>query len=117
MDVKYSPEAAQWTDGLKLVEQASTLLAEILGPQSSEVVNAEWKRVQDHKGRPLYRLIIGDFTGNVSTDFTPADLQNPMHLKYRLYRLWGDLLQIRNDQQHQKVLLLSGQFATDSEGN
>jgi hypothetical protein len=117
MDVRYSPEVKQSADGLTLLERASTLLAEILGPQSSEMVKAEWNRVQDHQGRTLYRLTIRDHTGEVSTDFTPADLQNPMHLKYRLYRLWGDLLQIRNDHQHQKVLLLSGQFATESEGN
>lgn len=117
MDVQYSPEARQGADVLTLLEQASTLLPQILGPQSSQIVKAEWDRVQDHKGRTVYRLTIGDITGKVFTDFTPADLQNPMHLKYRLYRLWGDLLQIRNDQQHQKVLLLMGQGATESEGN
>ena len=117
MDIQYSPEVRQSPDGLTLLEQASTLLAEVLGPQSSQKVKAEWDRVHDHKGRTLYRLTLRDFTGSVSTDFTSADLQNPMHLKYRLYRLWGDLLQIRNDLQHQKVLLLMGQVATESEGN
>jgi hypothetical protein len=117
MDVQYSPEAKQWADGLTLFEQASTLLAEILGPQSSQLVKAEWNCVQDHQGRTLYRLTIRDNTGEVSTDFTPDELQNPQHLRFRLYRLWGDLLQIRNNQQHQQVQLLSGQFATESEGN
>jgi len=117
MDVQYSPEVRQSADGLTLVEQASTLLAEILGPQSSQTVKAEWNRVQDHQGRTLYRLTIRDYTGEVSTDFTPDELQNPLHLRFRLYRLWGDLLQIRNNHQHQQVQLLIGQVATESEGN
>jgi hypothetical protein len=117
MDVQYSPDARQWADGLTLVEQASTLLAEILGPQSSQLVKAEWNCVQDHQGRTLYRLTIRDNTGEVSTDFTPDELQNPLSMRYILYRLWGDLLQIRHNRQHQKVQLLIGQVVTESEGN
>jgi hypothetical protein len=116
MDVQYSPEARQWADGLTLVERASTLLAEILGPQSSQLVKAEWNRVQDHQGRTLYRLTLRDYTGEVSTDFAPDELQNPLHMRVRLYRLWGDLLQVRNNLQHQHVQIISGQITTGSEG-
>jgi hypothetical protein len=112
MDVQYSHEVQQWADGLTLLEQASALLADILGPQSSKQVKAEWDRVQDHQRRALYRLTIRDFTGEVSTDFTPDELQNPLHMKFRLYRLWGDLLQVRNNQQHQQVQIISDQIAT-----
>ena len=69
MDVQYPPDARQWTDGLTLLEQASSLLNEILGPKSSHLVKAEWNRVQDQPGRTLYRLTIQDLTGKVSTDF------------------------------------------------
>jgi hypothetical protein len=117
MDVQYSPEARQWADGLTLFEQASTLLAEILGPQSSQLVKAEWNGVQDHQGRTLYRLTIRDNTGEVSTDFAPGELQNPLHMRFRLYRLWGDLLQVRNNLQHQHVQIISGQITTGSEGH
>jgi hypothetical protein len=113
MDVQYFPEVRQWAEGLRLLEQASTLLADILGPQSSQLVKAEWNRVQDHQGRTFYRLTLRDFTGEVSTDFTPDELQNPLHMKVRLSRLWGDLLQVRNNQQHQQVQMLSGQLITD----
>ena len=113
MDVQYSPEARQWADGLTLLEKASTLLANILGPQRSQIVKAEWNRVQDHQGRTLYRLTIRDSTGEVSTDFAPDELQNPLHMRFRLYRLWGDLLQVRNDQQHRQVQIISSQITTD----
>ncbi len=117
MDVQYSPDARQSADGLTLLEQASTLLADILGPQSSQLVTAEWNRVQDHQGRTLYRLTIRDFTGAVSTDFAPDDLQNRLHMKVRLSRLWGDLLQVRNNQQHEQVQIISGQITTGQEGH
>lgn len=112
MDVQYSLEARQGAVGLTLLEQASNLLAAILGPQSSQLVKAEWNCVQDHQGRTVYRLTIRDFTGEVYTDFAPDELQNPLHLRVRLYRLWGDLLQVRNNQQHQQVQILSGQVTT-----
>ena len=57
MDVQYSTEARQSADRLTLLKQASTLLASILGPQSSQLVKAEWNRVQDD-----YRLAIRDFS-------------------------------------------------------
>jgi hypothetical protein len=113
VDVQYSPEVRHWPEELKLLEQASTLLPAILGSPSSELVKAVWSCVQDHKGGTLYRLTIRDFTGEVSTDFARDELQNPLHMRVRLYRLWGDLLQIRNNQQHQKVQSISGQITTD----
>ena len=117
MDVHYSSEARQCPEELTLLEQAAALLTDILGPQSSEHVKAEWHRLQDHKGRTLYRLTIRDFTGQVSTDFAPDELQNPLHMRVRLYRLWGDLLQVRNNQQHQQVQIISGQITSGQEGH
>jgi hypothetical protein len=111
MDVQYSPESRRSPEAA-LLEQASTLLADILGPQSSQLVKAEWTRVQDHQGRTLYRLTIRDHTGEASTDFAPDELQNRLHMGFRLYRLWGDLLQIRNNLLHQQVQILSGEITT-----
>ncbi len=115
MDVQYSPEVRQWAEGFPLLQQASTRLAAILGPQSSQLVKAAWDRVEDAQGRALYRLTIRDSTGEVSTDFTPEELQNQLHMSFRLPRLWGDLLKIRSDQQHQLVQLLSSQMPTEAE--
>ena len=105
MDSQYPAEA----DGSKLREQASTLLEGILG-QSCKVVERQWSRVQDPKGRPLDRLTIRDWTGEVFTDFAPDELQNPLHMRFRMHRLWGDLLQRRNDQQHEQVRILTAQM-------
>lgn len=111
MDVKYSPEIRKSAEALTLVEQASTLLAEVLGPHSSQLVKAEWNCVQDQQGRMLYCLTIRDLTGAASTDFTVDELQNLLHLRFRLYRLWGDLLQVRNNLQHEEVESLSSEIA------
>ncbi|MHB1425769.1 MAG: hypothetical protein ACYC3I_21590 [Gemmataceae bacterium] len=115
MDVQYPPELRAPPE-MALLEQASTHLSDILGPQSSQRVKAAWTRLQDHKGRIFYRLTLqDDFAGKASTDFTPDELQNPLHMRFRLYRLWGDLLQVRNDIQHRKVESLSNEIATDQE--
>src|SRR5437899_12002625 len=103
MDVRYSPRAQQLSEGFVDLEQATKLLKDILGPQSQELVKAEWDCVQDNRDRTLCRLTIRDATGEASTDFTPDELRYPLHMRVRLYRLWGDLLQVRSNRQHQQV--------------
>ena len=116
MEVKSSPEPRQSVDESKPLQQAKTLLDTILGPQSSSLVTREWKPVPDHQGRTHYRLSLRDLTGEVSTDFAPDELENPLYMRVSLYRLWGDLLKIRSDQQHQRVQTLIGQMTSDLEG-
>ena len=115
MDVVYSPEVQKWPEDLPRLQLASNLLAEILGPVSSGLVKADWQR-SDQNGHTLYRLTIRDFTGPVFTDFSRDELENPLHMRVRLYRLWGDLLQIRNNQQHHQVQIISGQVAANVGG-
>jgi hypothetical protein len=107
MDVQYPPEL-QGSPDMAPLEQATALLTDIVGPLSSQrVKEAAWTRVQDPKGRTLYRLTIQDDFGNeASTDLAPDDLQNPLLLRYCMPRLWGDLLKVRHDLQHQRVLSL-----------
>lgn len=113
MDVQYPPEL-QGSPELVPLEQATSLLTDIMGPQSSQrVKKATWTRVQDLKGRTLYRLTVrDDFGGEASTDFATDELQNALHMRYRMARLWGDLLQVRNDRQHQQVQRLSNMITT-----
>ena len=111
MDVQYSPEARQSPE-VKLLEQASALLADIMGPQSSQLVKAEWTCLQDRQGRVLYRLTVRDFAGEASTDFALDELQIPLHMRFRMSRLWGDLLQVRNNIQHQHIQSLLGSEIT-----
>jgi hypothetical protein len=111
MKATYSEKARQWGEGLALLQQATARLEEILGP-SADLVSAEWDRIEDERGRPLYTLAIRDFTGRVEARFAPEELAHPVHVRARLYRLWGDLLQLRADEQHRKVQAL----VADQEG-
>jgi hypothetical protein len=115
MDVQYSPETRQSADVLKLLEQASARLADVVGPPSSQLVKADWTRVQDRQGRTVYRLTIRDGTDEVSTDFDVDELQNSLHMRFRLPRLWGDLLKIRGDRQHEQVQMLIDQMTSGVE--
>jgi hypothetical protein len=116
MDISYSPEVRQQADAMVFLQKASALLEDTLGPQSSQLVKGEWSCLQDRKGRTLYRLTIRDFTGEASTDFSTDELQNLLHMKFRLYRLWGDLLQVRNNRQHAEVQAISEEIAAGQEG-
>lgn len=113
MDIQYSTELQQSAEDLALVEQASAVLKDVLGPQSSRHVKAVWNRTQDQKGRMLYNLTIQDSVCEVSTDVAPDELVNPLHIRYRMYRLWGDLLQVRNNRQHEEVERLSREILQD----
>jgi hypothetical protein len=102
MNVTYSDKARQWGEGYALLQQATTRLEEVAGP-SADLVKVEWDRVEDAGGRSLYTLTLSDWTGSVSADFTLDELQLPTHLRVRLYRLWGDLLQMRNHKELQQL--------------
>jgi hypothetical protein len=110
MKVNYLPSAEQWGEGKLLIDQATQRLEDILG-QSSGQVTATWERVEDSRGRTLHRLKLKDFTGEVSADFAPDELRNAAHMHVRLYRLWGDLLRIRNNQVHNSAIAISGQIS------
>lgn len=116
MNVKYAANAQQGEEGYSLIQQATRRLEEILGP-SAELATAEWDRVADKMSRSLYRLTLKDFTGQVSTEFAPEELRNSLHMHVRLYRLWGDLLQHRSDEQHKIVQTISGQISGGAEEN
>ena len=116
MDVQYSPEVREWAEGAPLLGDASDLLAVAVGPKRAEQVKGEWTRVRDTRGQMRYRLTIRDAAGEASTDFTPAELRNPLHMKVRIYRLWGDLLKIHSDIQHERVQMLFEQFSAAQEG-
>lgn len=88
---------------LREIEAATDLLEEVLGP-SRGLVSAEWDRGEDGQGRPVVILRLSDFTGSVSTSFAFEELSRPQHMRLRLYRLWGDLLQIRNTKQLESIL-------------
>lgn len=98
--VGYGYWIRQAGDLLQLAAQANRPLEEVLGP-SAGLVAAEWDQTEDTRGRPLITLRLSDHTGAVTGVFTPEDLRTIPVLRNRLYRLWGDLLQVRNHYQLQ----------------
>ena len=106
MSVTYSDRASQ---GSAILQQATRQLEEILG-RSAGLVKAEWDRREDARGRVLYTLRLSDWTGGVvSADFTPDELQSSSQVRYRLHRLWGDLLQERSQKQLEQLTGATGE--------
>lgn len=97
MNVTY-PDRAKQVEGFFLLEQATACLTEVLGP-SAEQVRIEWDRMEDACGRAVYTLRLSDWTGEASGNFSLEELRSSSQLRYRLVRLWGDLLQDRSHKQ------------------
>ena len=74
------------------VARASEVLELVVGRSAATTV-ATWTPVSDPKGRPILRLTLTDWTGDLSTDFTPVELTRGSHLEGRLIGFWGDFLQ------------------------
>ncbi len=105
MQVTYSDKARQSGESLHLLQQATKRLEEVLG-SSADLVTAEWDRTEDARRRIQYTLTLRDSTGEVRASFSASELSFDDYVRSRLNRLWGDLLQIRSDEQHRKVLQL-----------
>jgi hypothetical protein len=89
------------------VERAIQLLKEIIGPTFDSVV-IRWGTTQDASGHPLVSLQLSDFTGaSGDLKFSPDELANQEHVRARLYRVWGDVLQSRS---HRQLNQLSGKI-------
>ena len=87
---------------LKQVESATELLDEVLG-NSRGLVSVEWDLGEDGQSRTVLTLKLSDFTGAVTGTFAPDELAKSQHMKTRLFKLWGDLLQIRNLKQLESI--------------
>jgi hypothetical protein len=112
MKVIYSPKIRQEEGNLALLEQATSRLKEILGP-TADLAEIEWDRTEDDRGRPFYTLTLRDLRDQAQADFSLEELKSAPYMRVRLYRLWGDLLQLRSDEQHRKVLELVAQLDED----
>jgi hypothetical protein len=80
------------------VSSATDIVEDELG-KSAEHVEAEWRLTSDHSDRKLLILRLSDWTGAVEGEFAPDELRNPEHMRRRVVRLWGDLLQVRAHEQ------------------
>jgi hypothetical protein len=103
MNVKYTDRVGQGGEALALLQHATKLLEGVLG-RSAPRVEAAWDRAEDGGGRALYTLRLSEGTEEASARFTPDELRDAGGLRYRLLRLWGDLLQERSHRQLQELL-------------
>jgi hypothetical protein len=102
----FSDNVRQSKELYELAQQANALLEEVLGP-SADLVSAEWERSKDAKGRDLLNLRIADWSGSESAIFAPLELKETAGLRWRLNRLWGDLLQTQSHKLLDKLLQTS----------
>lgn len=98
MEVIYSEATKQRPENHALLQSYTALLTGNIGPSSSSSrVKAEWDQKQDELGTITYSMRISDATGDVTASFRPDELARPLHMRFRLLRLWGELLQARID--------------------
>jgi hypothetical protein len=94
--VEYSERAKEPAEQFALVQNATKMLEEVVARHANEIT-AEWDKTKDSHGRPAYVLRISDDFGSASMIFSPGDLEPKNFLSYRLYGLWGDLLEVRSN--------------------
>ena len=110
MKIEYAEAIAKDPALSERARRASEILAFVLG-QPPELVEAEWDRLKDRKGRDLIVLRLSDGTGSMATVFSSEELENEQLLTTRLYALWGDLLQARSGKQLRRMRELVSQLA------
>jgi hypothetical protein len=92
MKVQMDSELAERKPLAALAEAANPVLEQAIGPPA-ERVTATWGFRADERGRPIIRLTLADRSEQASADFTPEELQALDGSRWRLIRLWGDVLQ------------------------
>jgi hypothetical protein len=93
----------EWPTLKGLIERATNILGQLLGP-SLGTVTVEWDLAEDGYGEAVAVLKLSDLTGTVTATFRPPELMDEEHVRSRLNRLWGDLLEIRSHKQVQHLL-------------
>lgn len=100
MNARYSETTKQACAELPLLQEATARLEEVIGPSIFvDQLRAEWNQDRDPKGRTHYTLRLSVQEESVSASFTPRELRDRRELRYRLIRLWGDLLQLISHKQ------------------
>jgi hypothetical protein len=95
MNVTYTEKARQKSEDFALLQRATNWLQEDAGPSASHAI-VEWDRIEDEKSHPHYMLRISDKLDAASASFDRDELTGGTLLRYRLSRVWGDLLQARS---------------------
>jgi hypothetical protein len=107
MNVTHTDRIKKTDEAYDRLQEATDLLEEAIGPSAGSA-NGEWDQIKNDKGHPLYTLRISDWTDTATASFTPDELQAKTHMRVRLCRLWGNLLQTRNHRELQQLLRSRG---------
>jgi hypothetical protein len=102
-NVTYSMQLKQAPDLYAKAQQATALLEDILKASAGRVT-AEWDRIQDDQGLPAVSLRLADSTGARSAALAAWELEQRGQLRFRLYRIWDDLLRVRAEKQLEKLM-------------
>jgi len=105
--VEIAPEIGSDSKLQGAVENAMHVLEQAVG-DSSRLLRVQWEKTTDDKNRPLVRVRLKDWTGEVEGYFAPQDLTSDDTLRGRFYKLYGDLLQIRSHKQLEELLAGAG---------
>lgn len=90
-----------------LAERANAYLQDILAAsQFASETSAEWDRAEGEGKNPLVTLHLRDSLSETTASFPPWHLQDDRIVRSSLNRMWGDLLKVQSDVQHQKVVRL-----------
>ena len=92
MNTTYSESVQQQDEDYRLIQDATAELENILG-KSADRATVEWSSERDDTGTALYSLRLKDPTVEVQGQFAPDELRSRHQMRFRLYRIWGDLLQ------------------------
>src|ERR1043165_3736012 len=93
MKVTYSDKIKRSGNQFVMLEQITKRIEEVTGPYSEEV-HVEWQRSEDDKN---YILRLSAWNVSAATSLEPEELESSVHMRVRLYRLWGELLDAHID--------------------
>jgi hypothetical protein len=110
--VTYSQRLRQVRDYLALAEQATAQLEMIPG-SFAHLVSAEWDLEEDERGRRRISLRLWDPNAEVRSSAAPEALKDSLYLNLWVNGVWGDLLAVRSDQQHRRVMELIAEMGRE----
>ena len=109
MQVEYRLELMAEPKLLEMARTATTVLEGAIG-ESAKRALVTWGLRRDELRRTTVLLTIADWSEEVTAVFTPEELQQLDDVRWRSYRIWGDLLQQASRRQIEK---LEASFALD----
>ena len=108
MNVTYTEKAKQSVEHFALLQKATKRMEEAL-KDATGLETAVWDLTEDGKGGPLYVLRLKDSISEVTGRLASDEIQSPAQTSFRVYRLYGKLLQNRTQKQLDKLMNMRAQ--------